>query len=726
MHASPPAALRRARRLVRRSAAGLALAAVALLWAACAALGDGAADEPNPYLNTAPGVAYVGSAACADCHEDLYTSYQSHGMARSFYRMTDSVAVEDFSGVVVAHPTDGYLYTVYRDGGRFVQEEYRLGPDGQKTHRLVRAMDWVVGSGSAARTYLSEVGGRLYELPLTWYTQATAATSDGGADGQGADSGGAAGEGGDGSRGRWDFSPGYRAANDRFNRTIPPRCMACHNDVSPPVPFVDGAYTSLAEGIGCERCHGPGALHVEARLADPEAPDSVDYTIVNPRHLTLDRRLDVCQQCHLSAEVSVLRDTADAFGYRPSRPLESHVALFALADSDPHRVSVISHADRMRQSPCFIQSGAMDCTTCHNPHEGFRDAGPSYFNRTCLSCHPAGALQQAMPTPQLRTQHAATAPCFSCHMPKVEADDAPHSSFTDHYIRVVRDDGRITGTAQPDAAGDLQPYFEEDRENADAPAYEGMAYVVYGRQRGDRAALTRGADALARALEETPELGEGQFLLGFARLQMNQPREAIGPLEAAVARGPRIPERLNALAQAYEGAGRPAAEIDPLYRRALEAQPRAAEIRVNYGRFLEAAGRAAEAAQQYARAAQDDPALAQAPYNLGTLLARAGRPDEAEAPLRAAIALDPGNADALLNLGAIIGQRGGTAEATALFRQATLADPRNANAHGNLSMALAQQDDLAAARREAEIALALDPNQPAARQVLAALQAAGL
>ena len=72
-------------------------------------------------------------------------------------------------------------------------------------------------------------------------------------------------------------------------------------------------------GIGCERCHGPGALHVEARLANPEA-EGPDYTIVNPKHLSLDRRLDVCQQCHLEGTIMLLRDGQTAYSYRPGMP----------------------------------------------------------------------------------------------------------------------------------------------------------------------------------------------------------------------------------------------------------------------------------------------------------------------------------------------------------------------------------------------------------------------
>ncbi len=683
------------RRALATVGAAIAAVAGAFLWASCATTGEGA-EGPSPFLNVADGVEFVGDETCATCHEEEHAGYQDHGMARAFYPMSPERAVEDFSGVVVRHPNGRYAYTAYRrDDGRYVQEEYRLGPAGERLNVLVRTMDYVVGSGNAARTYLSSIGGRLFELPLTWYTQ------------------------GGGGAGHWEFSPGYRETNGRFERSIPDRCMSCHNGYSEPIPFLEGAFATLDDGIGCERCHGPGALHAAARLEVEEAPDSIDYTIVNPRWLSLDRRLDVCQQCHLSGAVSVQREGEEAFGYRPSQPLSDNRALFELVDADPNRVGVISHVDRMRRSACFVESGTMECTTCHDPHDGFRDAGSAYFNRTCRSCHAPAALQASMPTPALRADHGPTSDCFSCHMPKVSAADVPHASFTDHYIRVVGETDRIEGEARAGAGAELRPYFERDHGD---DAMAGIAYVVYGRQRGDRAAVERGARLLTEALDERPDLGEAQFLLGYARVQLGRVREAIPALEESVRLGPAIPERLNALAQAYEAVGTGAARVEALYRRALAAQPAAADIRVNLGRHLEATGRLEEATAEYGRAAQDAPTLAPAHYNLGTALARAGRTEEAVAPLRTAINLEPDHADALLNLGALLAGQGASPEAFALFQRAAAAAPGNAAARANLALALAQRGDAGAALAEAQAALAIDPGQPTARQVMEALR----
>ena len=127
--------------------------------------------------------------------------------------------------------------------------------------------------------------------------------------------------------------------------------MACHNAVPVTVPFVEGKYASVPEGIGCERCHGPGSVHINERLSSP-SEGSMDPSIVNPARLSTDRQMDVCEQCHLSASVSLLREGRDPFGFRPSEALEGHVALFT-DTTKADGVGVISHAQRLRRSRCF-------------------------------------------------------------------------------------------------------------------------------------------------------------------------------------------------------------------------------------------------------------------------------------------------------------------------------------------------------------------------------------
>lgn len=678
-----------------------------------------------PFQNVTAGVAYVGDEACFSCHEDEWRGYQQHGMAQSYYPLTQENRVETV-GVEVTDAASGLIYRIVERDGKLYQEERR--DDG---HQLLREMQFVVGSGTAARTYLTENNGRLFELPLTWYTQT----------------------------GRWDFSPGYAEANSRFARLVPDRCMACHNSLPESEPFAEGKYRTVPHGIGCERCHGPGERHVDARLANPEPSDSIDWTIVNPRHLSLERRLDVCQQCHLHGTVSLLRDGQEPFGFRPSQPLDGFLALFSEASEDEERIGVISHADRMKQSACFIATqgtlGAMDCVTCHNPHEGFREAGATYFNNTCISCHALDALQGQFATEEARAQHQATSNCFDCHMPKVEADDAPHASFTDHRIRVVEQ--TTAALPAPIAAHSVQltPYFEHDRESEAGRIYEGMAYVVYGQQNDDTDALERGVQLLAEALQDSTTHGEGYYLRGLGLRRLGRETEALGPLEQAVRINPNIPERLNALAQAYEVAGRDPSRISRLYQRALGIQPALAEVRVNYGRFLEAQGQLEAAMDQYQQAAAEQPWLAVAHFNVGTAFLRQGQFEAAEEAMLEAIRLDPDYAEARGNLGLLYATQDEPEKAREQFEAAVQAEPQNPVALGNLgtyhlnannlpaaiqllsqavtvdtgyvdglvNLALAhfRSEQMGEARRYAEAALRIQPNHPMAQQILRAL-----
>lgn len=724
------------------------LLTVALLFSACGAEeearpGETASDTSAaaqtaevagaalPYRNVKEDVAFVGDAVCFDCHEDLWRGYQQHGMARSYYPLTPENAVEDFSGKPLRHEASDFYYRVFEDDGRFYQEEYRLDASGNKTHRLVRRMDFVVGSGHAARTYLAESNGRLYELPLTWYTQAA----------------------------RWDFSPGYTVQNKRFDRLIPDRCMACHNSYPETVPFVEGKYKTVPNGIGCERCHGPGALHVDERLASPEAPGAVDSTIVNPIHLDLDRQLDVCQQCHLHGSVSVLREGRGPFDYRPAEPLAAYMALFS---TDVPRangeISVISHADRMKQSACFLatrgQANAMTCVTCHNPHEGFRDRGPAYFNETCLECHTPERFSSLFATEAARGAHTATANCIACHMPRVAAEEAPHSSFTDHWIRVVKQEPDVPPPVAAHAPP-LEPYFDRDKTTVDGQIYEGMAYVILGKQQADSLAYEKGIAVLEEALAGQPDHGEAHFLLGLAYSYLGRVEEAIPPMEEAIRLEADIPERLNALAQVYEAARRDPVKIGRLYRRALALEPALADVRVNYGRFLETQGRLDEALEQYQQAAEEKPWLPAAFFNLGTAYLQKGAFADAEAALLQALELEPDYPKALSNLGLLYANQNQTEKARVYFERAVAVAPDDPTALGNLGTYYLNQGDLARAvgllsraveadpvyldgwlnlavahfrndamdqaAQAARRALEIDPANPTARQILGAL-----
>jgi len=568
--------------------------------------------------NTDGTIDYVGDEACESCHEEEFAGFREHGMAHSFYKVTLATNLHG-TRTPIHDAETGYEYVVFRGRDGWYQQESLRAADGTAMHTLRRRMDYAMGSGHAARTFMSSFNGRLFELPLTWYTQ----------------------------KKKWDFSPGYKVHNGRFDRLIGDRCMACHNSYPSAVPFTDGKYTSLPEGIGCERCHGPGALHIEERLSDPDFDRDVDPTIVNPAHLPFEQRLDVCRQCHFSATVMVLRNGRSAFDFLPSEKLSDHIAAFVAPSDNEAGVGVISHADRMRRSRCFLGSlnapHPLECVTCHNPHEGFRDKGSGYFNGTCLKCHSGDALRARALTPE----HTPASNCIACHMPRVEAEDAPHASFTDHWIRVVRDSPPPASVVSSDP---LVPYFSRDVKNRTGQAYLGMALVMRGRQSNDLYMIAQGAATLEVALKADTTLGEGYFLLGIAHKTLGEIDRAVPPLEHAFRMDPGSPQRLDALAQVYTLSGRGPGVIERLYRQALRIQPASAEVRDHYGSFLLARGQAAAAARAFRGATDERPTFDPAFVHLGLALTSLDSLRAAATAFQEALRLNPLHAETINHL----------------------------------------------------------------------------
>ena len=576
-----------------------------------------------------PDAEYVGAAACGSCHADVVATYAGHAKAESMRRWLPARRVEPLLQDAIVDPSTGFEYRVVEVDGALAQEERQLDAAGREVARLVRPMEWVVGSGTLAHTYFARRGDRLVQLPLTWYT--------------GGPQTGGPQTGGPQTGGRWDLSPGYEVGGPRFGRAMPSRCMYCHNAVPGLVDGVEDGFAEIPEGIGCEQCHGPGSLHVAAfqRAAPPADPNA---GLVDLGALPLDLRLDVCQSCHLHGTVDVYREGESAFTYRPGRPLSAHVGLFTVPELvDRDGLDVASHVDRMKASPCFQETQgtprALECTTCHDPHESFADQGAGATTAACRSCHAPTELQARVPAP-LRTQHAASADCVSCHMPRVGAAGVPHAEVVDHYVRVVGEGDAAPPTPDVGRGGVVIPLMAADREGTEGGLYEGMATVQYGTRASDAAAVGSGAQFIEIALDrldDPQDWDDAQFLLGVTRLSAGRPAEALGPLaRAAEAGGAEAGQRFETLGRALADLGRDD-EAEAAFRRALDAAPRRPESHRELGRFLLARGRPAPAAAALRAGLDLDPWDAEAHLLLGLALDADARADA----WREAVRLDP-------------------------------------------------------------------------------------
>ena len=130
----------------------------------------------------------------------------------------------------------------------------------------------------------------------------------------------------------------------------------------------------MPRGIECERCHGPGSLHVKEKLKGIKVDTSkyADYSITNPRHLPRDLQMDICQRCHLQG-VAVLNEGKNFFDFRPGMQLSDVMQVFLPRFSNSHEKFIMaSQADRLRLSPCYLKSEELSCISCHNPHHSVK------------------------------------------------------------------------------------------------------------------------------------------------------------------------------------------------------------------------------------------------------------------------------------------------------------------------------------------------------------------
>jgi Tfp pilus assembly protein PilF len=303
----------------------------------------------------------------------------------------------------------GFRYSVERERNRILHRETAAKPGSQPLINLAAEVSYAVGSGQQGRAYLIDHDGFLFASPLTWYPKKKI----------------------------WDLSPGYEKRNAHFTRPITPDCLFCHctyadhlaDTVNRYRPPIFQGYT-----IGCERCHGPGELHVRLRQAGDDVA-GLDDTIVNPAHLEHALRESVCQQCHLQGQKRVLRRERDTFDYRPGLPLHLFFVDLLRKPEYVEDNKFVGAVEQMNASRCFQASAGkakLGCISCHDPHE---KPAPSrkvaYYRERCLACHEEPKAC-SLPVAVRKTTNPDDS-CIACHMPST-GSAFNHTAITDHRI----------------------------------------------------------------------------------------------------------------------------------------------------------------------------------------------------------------------------------------------------------------------------------------------------
>jgi hypothetical protein len=361
----------------------------------------------SPWLNVQPDVKYVGEQACAPCHAGHTQSFREHPMGQSLALVANSATKERYTAAA-RNPfkVGGIEYRVERQGERVLHSETVCDAQRQPLCSAEAEAKYVVGSGVSGRSYLIERDGFLFMSSITWYPR----------------------------KGLWDLSPGYAVRNHHFTRPIMAECLFCHCNYAMKVSDTLNAFQPpIFHGhtIGCERCHGPGDLHVQARQRNDKI-EGTDFTIVNPRRLGPELREAVCQQCHLQGQHRVLRRGTDTFDYRPGLPLQEFMSVFTRHPDLIVGNKFVGQVEQMYASRCFRKSdGRMGCISCHDPHVlPPANKKVAYYRQRCLNCHQEQTCSLPLPDRKRATPEDN---CMQCHMPVSEAN-ITHTAFSDHRI----------------------------------------------------------------------------------------------------------------------------------------------------------------------------------------------------------------------------------------------------------------------------------------------------
>jgi tetratricopeptide (TPR) repeat protein len=350
--------------------------------------------EPSPY---------VGQAKCGECHRPILKATLATRHARTLDRGQDLLKFPLPEHPLKDPDNPEVLHSFERSGGR-LKVQTRVGS--RMFHAIV---DYALG---ASDRYMSLVGrdhqGQVRTLRMSYFKNS---------------------EESGWCRSKFQFP--HPAHDEDYLGVLPVsvdeanECLTCHTTTARSVREGHGP-ESGDRGIGCERCHGPGGLHITAinsRFPDP--------MIASPARSAPGQINQLCGTCHSQHFIAMPESFSDpAWARFPGSSLP--------------------------WSRCSTESrGTLNCVTCHDPHRN-AETSPSYYDQKCLTCHAQATRARSSSSEVRATASTATCPvnpsreCVRCHMPRVRNDDL-HTRFTDHYIRIDRSSsaGRAERSSSP-------------------------------------------------------------------------------------------------------------------------------------------------------------------------------------------------------------------------------------------------------------------------------------
>jgi hypothetical protein len=321
---------------------------------------------------------YAGTESCAKCHRQIYDSFLTTGHFLSSQKASGKYMKGNFGkDSSLFHYSDKVFVKLLKTDSGYYQVKNENGVES-----MIGRIDIIIGSGIKGQTYLSWKDNHLYQLPVSYLT----------------------------STDSWVNNPG--AGNFlAIGRTINARCLECHSTYAGDIsPGFDGPFFNphkILYCIACEKCHGPGAKHVEYNTNHPK--EISEKYIINPATFSRQQSLDLCRSCHGGR----IKNLKPAFTFKPGDSLKNY---FYIHDNIGNSAPIDVHGDQydlLAESKCFKMS-SLTCVTCHNTHVNER-GNLSLFSQRCMSCHTEEhgnfCKIKSLPAEVIKNN------CIDCHMP---------------------------------------------------------------------------------------------------------------------------------------------------------------------------------------------------------------------------------------------------------------------------------------------------------------------
>ncbi len=575
-------------------------------------------------------------------------------MGKSFDIASKEKSSGDYHASVIHDKIGDYYYKAFwlRDSLQIL--EYRL--KGKDTiYKRQETVNYIIGSGQHTNSHIQSVNGYLNQMPMTYYTQ----------------------------KKTWDLPPGFEDGhNSRFMRKIGLECMSCHNNYPEFVLGSENKFTAVPEGINCERCHGPGSIHVAERQTGSKIDTSkyIDYSIVNPAKLSIDAQFDICQRCHLQGN-TILKEGKSFYDFKPGMKLSDYMTVFLpkYKGADDEFI-MASHADRLKQSKCFIKSmdasagsatknklkpykDAMTCITCHNPHVSVRETNPNVFNDACNNCHKEQTKDERLKMKDnslvgstlICNKKGVTksSNCVSCHMPKSGSIDIPHVTVHDHYIRkpmTLKEKNEIkefiglyaVNEKQPSAYMKAKAYLNQYEKFENTSYYlDSASFYLKDKKQSD---IASNIDLLVQ--------------LYFIKKDFEKIIFYVNSLTDAYLINSKLTKKTFSnddawtsyrIGEAFFNTGN-IQRATNYYKNAVGLAPFGLDFKNKYGSALAASGQLQSAEKEFIEILKEHPKHVSALTNLGFLKLKSGNVLEAEKIYFKALSLDPDYEPLLLNI----------------------------------------------------------------------------